>query len=692
MAINIPIFSSLNTKGFDRAKKEFQSLEGFGKKAGFIVKQAFLPLAAVGTGVAAFGYKAAQAASDLNEELSKSKQIFGTASNEIELFASTAARSLGQSKQEAVAAASTFGIMGKAAGLTGTDLSQFSTRLVTLTSDLASFNNAKPAEVVDALGAALRGEAEPMRRFGVLLNDAALKAEAMAMGIYNGKGPLEQQAKILAANSLILKQTSDAQGDFARTADGAANQQRILNASMKDLTAEIGKAFLPALQNILRFTASVALAFSEDGLGGAIKELRRQLQGLTRDSDGTINGFGNFVNALITVRNALAHVLNMFIRLYNVLPFLDNIGTIDMVDQLGTSFADLYGALSKTTLEMEKQANLQGFMGPVASRNVQELTDYQAAYREGLYETVDAEDEMGKAAGGSSKKLAAKKKSTDDARKALEEYRKALADAIEGVRDQFSPALQSANEKLTAAQNLYNDFYKGIRQGIAGIFDIGNAWREAADSEGAKTFFGVLADQADKARRLAANLKILIERGLDDPTVLQTIIDQGADTGLAISQAIIDGGESGLKQLKGLATTASMAADEIAKLSADKWFQSGVDQAQAVVDGVNSLIADTEFALKFVADVTSIQQVASMFASNLALILGGQQQQTTPMFDPAGFSAAAFMALGQPAGGSGGTVRTSSVNINVNGGDPNAVVDALRRYQFQNGSVPVRSS
>jgi len=34
----------------------------------------------------------------------------------------------------------------------------------------------------------------------------------------------------------------------------------------------------------------------------------------------------------------------------------------------------------------------------------------------------------------------------------------------------------------------------------------------------------------------------------------------------------------------------------------------------------------------------------------------------------------------------------SNVTINVNGGDPNAVVDALRTYMFRNGSVPIRVS
>jgi hypothetical protein len=246
--------------------------------------------------------------------------------------------------------------------------------------------------------------------------------------------------------------------------------------------------------------------------------------------------------------------------------------------------------------------------------------------------------------------------------------------------------LQAANERLTDAQGIYNDYYKSIRDGVTGIMDIGTAWSEAANSEGAKTFFGVLGDQADKARRLAASLETLISRGLDDPTLLQSILNQGADTGLAIADSIIAGGDTALKQLKGWSNTVGMAADQIAKLSADKWFKSGVDQAQAVVNGINSLIADTEFALKFVVTIEGAEQLGGMFGTNAATVMGGGT--AAPMLNPADFSAAAFMALGQPAG----NVQTSSVNINVNGGDPNAVVTALRAYMRQNGSIPVRTA
>jgi SLT domain-containing protein len=39
-----------------------------------------------------------------------------------------------------------------------------------------------------------------------------------------------------------------------------------------------------------------------------------------------------------------------------------------------------------------------------------------------------------------------------------------------------------------------------------------------------------------------------------------------------------------------------------------------------------------------------------------------------------------------------GQMGGNSVTINVNGGDPNAVVQALRTYMRQNGSVPIKIS
>ena len=258
MAINIPIVSEFNNAGLKKAQKEFQRLEKTSQKVGFALKKAFLPASAALGGLAAAAIPAINAASDVEESMSKVGVIFGEGAKEVEAFAETAAKALGQSKQDVLEAAGTFGTFGKAAGLAGTDLAEFSNGMTALASDVASFNNAEPDEVIQAMGAALRGEAEPMRRFGVLLNDATLRAEAMALGIYDGNGALTDQQKILAAQQAILKQTTDAQGDFARTSEGLANQTRIMKAQFEDVKAELGKALLPVVLSILPVFAKLA--------------------------------------------------------------------------------------------------------------------------------------------------------------------------------------------------------------------------------------------------------------------------------------------------------------------------------------------------------------------------------------------------------------------------------------------------
>ena len=213
-----------------------------------------------------------EAASDLNETVSKSQQIFGTASKSVEQFASNSAKQFGMSKKTAIDAAASFGTFGKAAGLTGEDLGTFSTDLVALSADLASFNNTSPEEAALALGAALRGEAEPIRKFGVLLDDASLRQEALAMNLISTtKEALTPQNKVLAANALIMKSTVDAQGDVGRTASSAANQQRILSATLEDVQAKLGEKLLPAfeqgIQTLNEFVANADWDAIFGGLG-----------------------------------------------------------------------------------------------------------------------------------------------------------------------------------------------------------------------------------------------------------------------------------------------------------------------------------------------------------------------------------------------------------------------------------------
>jgi hypothetical protein len=274
------------------AKGALGALDSVGSKAGAIGgklvdfgKKAAVSFAALGAGAIVIGKQLVDSASDLAEVTAKNDVIFGNASEAVKKFAESAAKNLGQSQTAALEAASTFGVFAKAAGLTGPELSTFSTDLVALASDMASFGNTSPEEATQALGAALRGESEPIRKYGVMLDDAALKAEALAMGIYSGKGPLTAQQKILAAQAAIFKQTSDAQGDFARTSDGVANQQRIMAAQFENVKAKLGTALIPAFASAIGFITdkvfpafeSIGTVFEKEGLSGVIDKIKDKL-------------------------------------------------------------------------------------------------------------------------------------------------------------------------------------------------------------------------------------------------------------------------------------------------------------------------------------------------------------------------------------------------------------------------------
>jgi hypothetical protein len=285
MAITIPLITEFKDRGLRDAESRFDSFNRKASKA-FGGLLDLTKKVAVGAGglAAAAGLgagKAIDAASDLGEELSKSGQLFGDVADEVDAFAKTAARQFGQSRTQAIQAANSFAIFGKAAGLAGDDLFGFSTDFVGLASDLASFNNSTPQEAIDAIGAALRGEAEPLRRFGVLLDDATLKSKAMEMGIYDGNGALTARQKILAAEQVIYDQTATAQGDFARTSEGLANQQRILKAELANVVTQIGEKLLPIALELAGFfndkimpaVQALADAFSQGGLSGVIELL-----------------------------------------------------------------------------------------------------------------------------------------------------------------------------------------------------------------------------------------------------------------------------------------------------------------------------------------------------------------------------------------------------------------------------------
>jgi hypothetical protein len=204
-----------------------------------------------GAGAVAALASTVRAASDLNEEISKTRVIFGASSDEVLRWSRTASEAMKLSRQEALAAAGGFGNMLETAGLVPATAAKMSSALVQLGADMGSFNNADPSDMLDRLRSGLAGEAEPLRRFGVLLSEARVAQEAVRIGLARNTQHLTEQAKVQARYSLILRDTARQQGDVARTGGQFAGQMRELRARIIDTEAAIGKQLLPDLNEMV---------------------------------------------------------------------------------------------------------------------------------------------------------------------------------------------------------------------------------------------------------------------------------------------------------------------------------------------------------------------------------------------------------------------------------------------------------
>jgi hypothetical protein len=490
----IASFKKLQKQG-RMLQDEFSEKLFGGLRAGF---DAFQKIAAVGAAAigtfSAAAFVAIQRASDLNETISKSNQIFGAAAKEIEVFAGGAATALGQTKQQAIDAAATFGIFGKSAGLSGTALAEFSTRFVTLASDLASFNNTSPEEAIQAIGAALRGESEPIRRYGVLLNDAALKQEAMSLGIYNGNGALTSQQKVLAATEAIFKQTSDAQGDFARTSDGLANQQRILKAQLENISATLGQLLLPYF---LKF-----VSFINERILPAIQVFADQLgeKGFKQASIIAIASLGEFgiraIDAFETVTlavlNTSAELVNMVQNLGlvaaaisavtgNVNAFVKSSALVIALDVAETKLAETTSALPGKfdALRRAVQATDVAFLKVAGSALVttDRLSRLEASLIKGKDSGTDFASVVSKT-GGSVKSAADKLKDYREQLDKTTASERSVASA-QRSRLQAAKSLDEANANLLSAQEAFNIAVSGYGKDSAQAKDAERALAKA---------------------------------------------------------------------------------------------------------------------------------------------------------------------------------------------------------------------
>lgn len=254
--------------------------------------------AAAGVFIEGLG-NAVSAASDLQETISKTDVVFGQNADAIKRWAADSDTAMGMSKNAALGAAATYGNLFVALKLPQDAARDMSTSLVELAGDLASFNNVPVDDALLALRSGLTGETEPLRRFGVNLNEATIAQKALEMGLISSvKDGLTPAIKAQATYGLIMDQTKTAQGDFARTSDGLANKQKIAAAQMENAMAELGSAILPIAAEIVPLLAG-ALTQLVRGFGMVVQGIGGFMAKIKPVTDVIFGLVGLLINGLV---------------------------------------------------------------------------------------------------------------------------------------------------------------------------------------------------------------------------------------------------------------------------------------------------------------------------------------------------------------------------------------------------------
>lgn len=337
-------------------------------------------LATAGIGAALDGIgNSIELASDKAEAASKVNILFGESADVVTAASEGAAQSVGLSSGAYLTAAGNVGNLVTNMGIAGPAAADMSVDIVQLAADMGSFNNLPTDQAVEAIGAAFRGETEPIRAFGVMLSDATIKAKALELGLYDGTGALDDSAKATATYQLILEKTSNAQGDFARTSEGLANSQKIANARVEEAWTRVGDVLAPIAAQIVPM-----LADGMEALVGFIEDVVVAVSTWADDNRellDTLSGIGDVIfGALQTAFGWLMDIIGELGYRFGGLIglFIDLAGAI--VD-LGAAIAavmrgDFDAAGNHAQLALERiqgfQENVQRAIGDAARRTADE--------------------------------------------------------------------------------------------------------------------------------------------------------------------------------------------------------------------------------------------------------------------------------------------------------------------------------
>lgn len=433
----VVIDTHLNNDGFVRGVKglrgQLGGLQGVVSKLGGIIAGAF----AIST-LVNFGRECVELGSNVAEVQNVVNVAFGDMTDKVEQFADAAIEKFGMSELAAKKTASTYMAMAKGMGVAEDAASDMAISLAGLTGDVASFYNISQAMADTKLKSVFTGETESLKELGVVMTQANLQAYALRQGITKEISSMTQAEQVALRYGFVMDALSLAQGDFARTADGWANQTRVLSMLWEEFMSIVGQTIITVLTPLVKVanqivTSLISVANTVNTVvsslfGGADKQIQQTAKNAA--------GVGDAISGAVDNQNALTEATKETAKAQEGV-----LAGFDEIEKLGGE--------KTTAIAVDTSGAAASVEGTMTITEVE----------------VDAI-------------------SVDDT----------IAAYFERLKDAFQPTIDALGRLKEAAAPLTEKFFEGLRWALDNIFVPFAAW---VGSEALPAFLDVLAGACD---------------------------------------------------------------------------------------------------------------------------------------------------------------------------------------------------
>jgi hypothetical protein len=397
------------TQGLDQLRKEVKSLEsdlatrgsglasalgkgfagGIGAGLGLgVVNSALAGARAAAGGVLSFIQGTIDAGDKLQTAINAARLQVGSSFRIIVDEAQLSAEKMGTVQSDFIATAGDIASSFKQAGAAGDEAARIGVELTRLGMNLASLKGASPEEVFTGLQASLRGEFDPLERFGIMLNAAKVENAALALGLAKTKSEITDLDKRYATLALLRQGGAPFASAAEQLRGGFGNALAELRGRIENVRASLG-----SVASILGGALFSGINASVGGFLNTITRSREAMVEWARSAVGEGGVVNRFFTGLVELVGKLLAGIASAVR--GVIHFAGEFASIaDSARQVGAFFSNignLWGDSGVETWDPTKPGasealkvakDIDGLAGS--------LSDYAASFSRGM--TTAAKD------------------------------------------------------------------------------------------------------------------------------------------------------------------------------------------------------------------------------------------------------------------------------------------------------------